>query len=219
MRTRLEYWRMVWRRAWREAVAAAPWSSSVKLIAAILVAGVAFAWGWHDSGRPSMGAVWVLAASGAATFGAVLFKLWWAVPADMSAESERCLEDLRKTLATHNSAEPDALVEEAIGYILLHEWNSSYPSNLEAEILILQKLRELAFQGKIEIWGRLSAFALHKIVPREIWETAGVDLERFWQADQPVQTEKLWDEVNKPYRYINLKVVRAQIEREWVNVN
>jgi hypothetical protein len=152
------------------------------------------------------------AVCGLVAYGAKMLSLP-PILADEAAAREAALKE---ELATHEVAEPDHPIEEALGYILIGEWTKQFPADLTLVPKALDRMRHLAFKGRIAIWGRVSPTSLPKAVPAHIWEHRGVDLQRFWDPSiETVETEKLFDEKSNAYRFRDLQVIRAQIEREW----
>lgn len=214
MGQRAGFWKAAFLRAWREAIAAAPWSSSVRLLSAIAAASVSGSVAWYSGGGFAWAGLWGLAAVAAIIIVTLAFKLWWTVPADLAAEAEARCDALRRRLESYEVAEPDETLERAVGYLLTGSWSQRFPGDLELVGGVLADLRRKAHLGQIAIWGQVNDLSLSKAIEADFWEHHGVDIVAFFDPTTEPQTEKCRT-ANPTYRYHHLAVVRRQIEREW----
>ena len=77
---------------------------------------------------------------------------------------------------------------------------------------LIEKFRQLAFDGKLAVWGRVSRPDIHVPIPTEYWRNHGVD---FLSAMRPDGTESQGQESSSDgERYYELMVCRAQVEKE-----
>lgn len=214
MGQRAGFWKAAFQRAWREAIAAAPWSSSVRLLSAIAAATGSGLMAWYSGSGFAWAGLWGLAAVAAIIIATLMFKLWWAVPADLAAEAEARGDALRERLESYEVAEPDETLECAVGYLLTGTWTHQFPGDLTLVGGALADLRRKAHLGKIAIWGQINNLSLSKAIEADFWEHHGVDMVAFFDPTTAPQTEKCRT-ATPTYRYHHLAVVRRQIEREW----
>ena len=143
-----------------------------------------------------------------------LWNLFWVVPADLSAEGDAVRTQLQNKLDSFVATDPDATLEEAVGYVLTGAWTASFPGDRTQVGEAFTRFRRAAHRQRIGIWGQLSAFSLPILIDHEFWEHHAIDLAGFFEPDTPARTEKCRT-ATPTYRYLHLQVVRRQVEREW----
>ncbi len=139
-----------------------------------------------------------------------------AVPAAMSKDAETARLVLVGKLASYDTPDDDASLRQGLSYILHRDWNrplwesdAALPRIGEA----LETVRKLAARERIIIWGQTANYTVHQQVPPHFWVERGIDLLSVTEADQPIRSDK--NHGLTPPRWNDLKINRAQFEREW----
>lgn len=216
MGERARYWSLVGRRAWREAVASSPWSSPMRILSTLAGFGLSGGAGYAATQKFSMAGLWAIIGAGLVIVLGALWRLI-TVPADMNAEAEARDEASATVLASYESQKPDTELEDAVSFLMRGNWSEPvHQDNIQLVSEALHWLRQRAFSKSIVVWGKRTEWGIEVPVPNEIWEFKGVDLATYFDASVPVQTERIHGPIETD-RYMQLRVSRAQIEREWTN--
>lgn len=213
---RAGYWAKVARRAAKETIGASPWSSRLRVVAAIVAAAVGFGVGWLNTGVPNDAVLWSLAAVAAVIGIAFLLALWWIVPADLAAEAAAEKEALEAHLATYNATTHNVGLNEVVGYICTGQWRTDFWGSEGAELgrvgRVLTEIEEKAHFGQIQVWGAVSMTSRPVEVPQSFWEHGKLDPMALFEGHPHPATNRV--RTHEPPGYRELRFNRAQIERE-----
>ena len=228
---RRKYWAGVARRAWREALAAGPWSSPVRLTAALASVAATVVGAWLATRTVTTAALWGLAAVATITLLTFGYKLVWALPADLAGEADiaatsalACKDaevvELRAKLATYANPTHDEGLHSATAYVAAREWRPSIWEVGDDDPLSLlgggiRQIADKALNSDIHIWGRANPQSRHVKIPPEFWEHGNIMIETMLNDPQhPMITTTKYG-AHTPSRYHDLRISKVEFEREW----
>jgi hypothetical protein len=205
------YWKAAAGRAWREAWASHPWSSPVKAICAILAVGIPTWVAWATTGEFVWGGL--VALVGVFLIGLFLFAHQLsAVPPAMHAEADGEISRLKLEVASWKKfsqpatpPEPDTVIDQVSRTI------DPAICDLPA---VLGAIRQAAYDKKIGVWGRKGSMeGVSQQIWHGFWEDMGIDAAT--RAAGRLRTEKKDAQTNAAYRYWDLRVNRAEVDKAW----
>jgi hypothetical protein len=113
----------------------------------------------------------------------------------------------------------DTPLREAVFFIVHGRWLGETETALEGTgqttqaINILGRMRELAGDGKLQIWGTLNKWRLHELVDKSFWIDHQIDFLTTLASNDQVETKTEKTTPNaSPACYEDLMVSKAQIE-------
>lgn len=139
-----------------------------------------------------------------------------AVPPCLAAEAEEERARLESIIASFGQPDDDEELRDGLAYIMNGSWEFPLWEGGESTIgelsKVVQGIRKQASRGRIHIWGQLTRHQVHQSVPTDFWINGDIDFLGLMDGDLPAQTSA--DGV-QPQRWINLRINRAEFEREW----
>lgn len=170
--------------------------------------------GSHDA------AVWVrtLATAGAlAVCGAAGYIVkMLTIPPALALEAEAVRASLVQRLASFDQPDDDASMREGLTFMTEGDWGGSLFASSGGLPLVgeaMERVRKLAQRERIHVWGQTAAYTVHQVVPPYFWTDRGIDLLSVTAGGEPINTDK--NPGLTPPRWNNLRVNRAEFEREW----
>jgi hypothetical protein len=167
---------------------------------------------------------WLVAASG------VGICLWpYLLHLAYSAPEQHGPNDLRDTLSTTASptlATPavitrDAWLQDALCFALYGHWPAA-DEEVFREVDVLEKvgslvseMRELAGEGKFNVWGKTHELRLYEPIPPAFWINNLIDYMSMWGPPENPKTEQITGLRNSESIYRALMVSRVQAEAIW----
>jgi hypothetical protein len=135
-------------------------------------------------------------------------KLWPEPLPARAAQSRKREPDSLSVATTPLKPERDVWLRDAMWWAFLRTWdvpeggmvslNVGESENQRFAMLVIDIFRQLAFEGKLPIWGKRKDSSIWEAVPREFWRRNHIDHILVLSADDP-------------------EVVKAQAERFWEN--
>lgn len=122
---------------------------------------------------------------------------------------------------TEGPIERDVWLQDGVCYALHGRWlgedEPGFPDagDMQRAVDVSQKMRELAGDGKFNIWGKEHPMKLYELIPSKFWVDHQVDiLDLIGRSADHVRTETVTSRRDEQ-RYFGLMVSRVQVEKLW----
>jgi hypothetical protein len=174
-------------------------------------------------------ALWVMAAL-LALWGARpwLSELWSkAILATDGQPKEREAGLPNAVQSSHTPLTPDTWLSDAMWWAFLRTWripeggigslNVGESEKQRFVMLIIREFRQLAFEGKLTIWGWKKGHTLWEEVPQDFWARNQINHIQVARGDHPDEvkayTEKFWENPDTTAEWSHFKTSKAAIEQ------
>lgn len=211
------YWAALRAQAWTEAKEQIRWDTPLRVATSFGPSAASFLATWFLTKEVAVGvavAVLTLVGLGLGTF---LVKLA-ALPPILAAQSDAERRRLETMLASYVDPEDEVDLRSGAAYAVHRVWGRSLWEDEGNHFValgdVLEQIRRLAHKSRIHVWGQTGPHSVHQVIDPEWWIDGRVDLLSVTKADEePVRTDK-HNRLNPP-RWNDLRVNRAEFEREW----
>lgn len=212
------YWASVHRRALRESLELVrlerPGRAALTLA---LIAGPSFLIWTYSPGADAF--VRALATAATTAFCGLVaygFKLF-SIPPRLARETEAQHSELSAKLASFDTPQDDATMRQGLAYILNRRWDMDIwhrDGALSAAGSAVREIQRLANRERVHVWGQTTQSSVHQIVPPYFWADTSLDILSITSSeDCPIRSDK--NTGLTPARWNNLRINRAEFEREW----
>lgn len=181
--------------------------------------------GMHDVrlNRPQLEALWPPQSNDAQGLLGQYTDQHWSVQDEIALEGRRRGEQesgYEKEAAWQMAAdqtraiERDVSLSEALTYHVEGKWGCRYFDSVAAgrspDGLALTQAIQLAYDGKLTIWGKRSESGVYELIPKDFWASHHIDNFSLWREHAVTTANSA--SAQGP-RYFDLMVSRAQVER------